>query len=338
MAALPEQFRLIAPVLRSSLGALCVFGLVFAAPVAAKAEPTVAEALAAMRERDQTLLDIAWKLTTANAPFCENANPAIGIMFLDTGSFPDPAEINEALEMDGNVLVQAVAKGSPAESSGFAPLMPIIAIDDEITAWAPQVASPTWEYLRHLNQRLSDSLSDSGSVNMYYLGLTGISRTSLVKGAPACTASIEQRDGEDRAQADSTRIMIGSNFPGFAYPEEEFAAAIAHELAHIVLGHSAWLDEEGRNRRNVRRTEREADRLAPWLLANAGYDPLAAERFMRRWGPNHSGGLFRKRTHDGWDERADATAAEATLVTEAMEMHESGAADWQRHFTRDISS
>ena len=42
----------------------------------------------------------------------------------------------------------------------------------------------------------------------------------------------------------------------------------------------------------MRRTEREADRLMPWLLANAGYDPAAAARFWRQWGKKHDAGLL----------------------------------------------
>ncbi|MEM8723912.1 MAG: hypothetical protein AAGE86_00175 [Pseudomonadota bacterium] len=128
--------------------------------------------------------------------------------------------------------------------------------------------------------------------------------------------------------------MLGMNFPGFAYDEEIFAGAVAHELAHNLLGHRKWLEANGEGRRNVRRIEREADRLMPWLMANAGYDPEAAYRFMTTWGPKHDGGLFRARTHDGWDERAEFIAAEIPLIKELMERE--GAADWSVHFTREI--
>jgi len=128
--------------------------------------------------------------------------------------------------------------------------------------------------------------------------------------------------------------VIGVRFPAFAYQEEVFAGVVAHELAHNLLGHSAWLDRNGRGRRNVRRTEREADRLMPWLLANAGYDPIYAQRFMEEWGPRHDGGLFRNRSHDGWDERAEFIAAELPLIRRLMEAE--GKADWRTHFTREV--
>ena len=76
----------------------------------------------------------------------------------------------------------------------------------------------------------------------------------------------------------------------------------------------------------------EADRLTPWLMANGGYEPAAAVRFMRRWGPQHDGGLLRKRTHAGWDERAEAIAAELPLI--ARSMGDFAAANWPQRFRR----
>jgi predicted Zn-dependent protease len=140
-------------------------------------------------------------------------------------------------------------------------------------------------------------------------------------------------DGGGKAMAEGTRVIFGRGFPGFSYPEPEFAAAVAHELAHNLLRHRALLDEKGRSLGNVRLSEREADRLMPWLLANAGFAPAAAVRFMERWGPRHGGGLFRARTHEGWDERADAIRAEVVKV-EAL-MASEGRADWARHFERE---
>ncbi len=99
------------------------------------------------------------------------------------------------------------------------------------------------------------------------------------------------------------------------------------------MGHPYWLDQEGRNRTNVRLTEREADRLMPWLLTNAGYDPSAARRFMERWGPRHGGGLFRNRTHDGWDERAEFIDAEIVQIEQLR--GEDGSANWREHFRRE---
>ncbi|QYU67333.1 hypothetical protein J4558_20715 [Leptolyngbya sp. 15MV] len=163
----------------------------------------------------------------------------------------------------------------------------------------------------------------------------GAPATARLDAVPACRTRFEVAALGNRAVADGTRVVLGDRFAGFGYPDDLFAAAVAHELAHNVLGHRAWLDANGRSLRHVRLTEREADRLAPWLLANAGYDPAAMARFMARWGPRHGGGLFRKRTHEGWDERVEAIEAELPLVAQARDA--SGQADWSRHFRREIA-
>lgn len=300
------------------------------------ADPEIARTLDAMRARDARLLDIGWKLSTANAPFCKDAPPAIGLMLADLLNFGDIDAVAEVWGGYGRVRVQASAQGSPAAHAGLTPLTHIIAVDGATTdaAITPESHADSWRNLVRLNEVMESALGDHGSVTLKWFGANGLTRTQKIAGIPACNARMEPRDGEDRARADGNRILIGSDFPGFTYPEDEFAAAIAHEMAHIVLGHSAWLDKAGRKRRNVRLTEHEADRLAPWLLANAGYDPLAAGRFMRRWGPEHGGGLLRKRTHSGWDERAEFMDDEAAQVAQIMA--ETGSADWSKLFDRDL--
>jgi hypothetical protein len=145
----------------------------------------------------------------------------------------------------------------------------------------------------------------------------------------------QSRGDGGKAVADGQRVVIGIDFPAFAYPEDDvFAAVVAHELAHNVLEHDAWLDRNGRRRRHVRLTERAADRLMPWLLANAGYDPAAAVTFMTRWGSRHDAGLRVRRGHEGWDERAKAIAAEVPAITALLA--QAARADWGRHFRREI--
>ena len=109
---------------------------------------------------------------------------------------------------------------------------------------------------------------------------------------------------------------------------------VAHELAHNLLRHRAWFDAYGkRTRKGVRLTEREADRLSPWLLANAGLDPDGGAMFFKRWGPRHGMWIFRDRDHDAWDERVDNMAAEIPQIESLMASE--GAADWPRHFRRE---
>ncbi|WP_338446850.1 M48 family metallopeptidase [Pelagerythrobacter marensis] len=296
--------------------------------IAASPDPLAAD-LAALRQADRRLLAIGWRLTTGNAPFCREARPAIGLLLQDIAAYADPAAIRAANGIAGPVAVQAVAPGSPAETAGLRPDDGIAAIDGADPAAIPAGPANDWRRLARLHRMIETSLAANGRVELTLHD----GKTLEISGVAACPGRFEVVAGK-RAVADGTRVVVGRDFPGFGYREDELAAAIAHELAHNLLGHPEWLNARGRKRRDIRATEREADRLMPWLLANAGYDPHAALRFMQRWGPRHGGGLFRKRTHDGWDERAETIEAEIAQVE--ARLAQAGEADWSRYFRRAI--
>jgi hypothetical protein len=188
-----------------------------------------------------------------------------------------------------------------------------------------------WQRLVKAHDHVEAMVTEHGGIAITFSGGEKV----RVQPAEVCATRFELMGEGRKAVADGARVVIGMGFPAFQYPEEPvFAALVAHELAHNVLGHDAWLDHNGRKPKLVRRIEREADRLVPWLLANAGYDPAAAVTFMTRWGSAHDAGLRMRRNHEGWDERAEAMAAEVPLVQARMVAE--GAADWARHFRREI--
>lgn len=280
--------------------------------------------------KDQRLQDIGWQLAWGNAPFCDKTKLSIGLQLLDVAGFGDPDAVRTELGGAGDFSVQTVARGSPAAAAGIAARQAVVDIDGTRPGDWPAQPRYDWERLKRAHDLIDAALAESGTVAV---GLASDERAQL-RGVAVCATRFEMETGSDRAVAEGERVVIGDRFPGLAYTEREFAGAIAHELAHNLLRHRAWLEANGRKRKNIRLTEREADRLMPWLLANAGYDPVAAVEFMQRWGPRHSGGIFRKRTHDGWDERAEFIAAELPQVERLM--REEGAADWAAHFRREV--
>ena len=293
-------------------------------------EKNAAAALAALQQSDARLLAIGWRLAAGNAAYCSDAQPAVGLLLQDVAGYAEPEAMRKAAGIAGPIAVQAVAPGSPADAAGLRANDEILGIDGTMVAALPAAEEEDWRRLTRLHDAIDASLAADGKV---LVTLPNRGNVTL-EGVPACPSRFEIIGG-DGAAAEGARVVIGRKFVGLSYPEDEFAAAIAHEFAHNLLRHRVWLDRHGRKWRNVRATEREADRMMPWLLANAGYDPAAALRFMRRWGPNHGGGLFRKRTHEGWDERAEAIAAEIALV-EAVRAPD-GSADWSRHFVRKVA-
>lgn len=289
-------------------------------------------AIGRYQDADQRLQDVGWQLARANAPFCPRVVPSIGLQLQDMASYGAPAIARAALGLAGDFAVQTAARGSPAALSG------LVTRNREIAAlegfnphqW-PAGTAMDWQRLVRAHDHIEAQLAEHGGITITFADGTA----GRLRPVEVCATRFELMGEGRKAVADGNRVVIGIGFPAFAYPEEPvFAALVAHELAHNVLGHDAWLGRNGRGPRNVRRIEREADRLVPWLLANAGYDPAAAATFMTRWGSAHDAGLRLRVTHDGWDERAKAMAAELPAITALMASE--GQADWARRFRREI--
>ena len=280
---------------------------------------------------DQRLQDVGWRLARTNARFCDRVAYSVGLQLQDLASYGAPEIARAALQLDGNFAVQTAARGSPAARHGaFATNREIVGLGrSNPNAWHAR-RKLDWRRLTRAHDHLAAILNENGRIALRFAD----GERAELEPEPVCATRFELAGEGNGAVANGTRVVVGIEFEGFEYEEAQFAGVVAHELAHNVLAHSAWLDRNGRGRRNVRRTEREADRLMPWLLANAGYDPSAAVRFMENWGPGNDGWIFRNRSHDGWDERAEFIAAEIPKIREVMER--TGEADWSRYFQREI--
>lgn len=303
------------------------------APPAFAAED-ISSGLNTLQQRDELVQSIGWKLITGNAPFCTNTRPVIGLLLQDVAAFGRPEAVRRALNLFGDIAVQARAAGSPVEQAGLPVFAEVLAINGQSMRDLPAAGKQRWQRLTGLHRKLDKALVARGEVEIAWRSAEGAPVVTVLVGRTACATNFEVIAGSKRASANGARVAIGSDFAGFAYREELLAAAIGHELAHNLLGHPAWLDANGRSKSHIRMTEREADRLMPWLLANGGYDPAAGEQFMRKWGPGNDGGFFRGRTHDGWGERAALIAAELPLIQRSISA--SGGADWESGFARDI--
>ncbi|QIQ87412.1 hypothetical protein [Erythrobacter sp.] len=288
-------------------------------------------AIGRFQDADQRLQDVGWKIIRGNAEFCTRVIPSIGLQLQDLASYGAPEIARAALGLSGDFAVETAARGSPAALSGeFTRNREIVRLERlDPNEWDAGERMD-WQRLKRAHDHVDAMLAEHGGIT---IGFADGGEARVVP-VDTCASRFELMGDGRKAVADGERVVIGIEFPAFSYPEEVFAGVVAHELAHNFLRHSEWLDRNRRKRRNVRKTEREADRLMPWLLANAGYEPEAAIRFMETWGRKHDGGLFRARTHDGWDERVEFIAAEIPLIRELMARE--GKADWRTHFRRGI--
>lgn len=280
---------------------------------------------------DQRLQDVGWQLARGNAGYCDNAIPSIGLQLQDMTSYGSPEVARRALGLKRDFAVQTAARGSPAAATGaFAANREVIRLGSLNPNEWPASPRLDWQRLKLAHDHVDELLASEGSVTVGFAG----GETLKVAPVTVCATRFELAGRGDNAVATGDRVVIGIKFPGFAYEEQVFAGVVAHELAHNLLGHKAWLDRHGRSRSNTRRTEREADRLMPWLLANAGYDPVAAEEFLETYQPTSGSVLFIPGTHQKWRDRAEAVAGEVPQIRALTEAH--GSADWRTHFRREI--
>ncbi|MEP7222326.1 MAG: hypothetical protein ABI673_06615 [Novosphingobium sp.] len=290
------------------------------------ASPALIAATHRLQADDGRMQDIAFRLVTANASFCAHQQPTAGLLLLDVRNFSQPDAVRAALNIAGDFAVEAVAAGSPANKTGLKVGEEVVVVADLALASLPAARSGDFARLAKVHDRIDDELARHGALT---IGLAG--RSDTLPGVPACRSRFELLTDGDRAVADGARVLISREALARAASVDEAAFLLAHELAHNVLDHRARLDASGRSSAAVRQTEREADRLGLWLMANAGYNPAAAPAFMRRYGPKGLLALVQEPTHDRAPDRARMLEAELAVMASAP-VDSAGHRDWRARF------
>lgn len=321
----------------STLAAAAI-ALSSSAAAESRASRDLAQALATLQLEDARLQTVGWRLATGNAAYCPDASPRIGVLLQDMRNYDNPEGVRAAIGLEGEIAIEAVAAGSPAETAGLAANDEILAIDGLAMASLPPPPRGDYARLAALHAMIDAALARTGTVTFTVRAHDRKLREITVTGQPACPGRFALRDSGAWAQADGTSVLIGRGFgkaqrAADILDNAEYAAVVAHEYAHNLLGHDAWLDRAGRSPDNVLYAEREADRLSVWLLANAGYDPATAPRLMRGRGRRNGSGPPTSPTHDAWETRA------ALIETELDRLHAKllarGKADWTKDFQRE---
>lgn len=290
--------------------------------------------LASLQADDTRLLSIAWRITTTNAQFCSEPQMAVGLLPLDASSFNKPEDIRAALGISGQFAVQAVAAGSPAALAELQPGEELISLDGVRFADLEAVPAGSFTRLNTLQTRMESLLAEKGSLELEVQRPGGEVRQVTLRGVPACRSRVELLTDGNEAAADGERIIISRRFLALARSDDEASFFVGHELAHNILRHRALLDKAGRQSQNVRATERAADGLAMWLLANAGYDLHPPTEFMERWGKRQANLVFHNSTHDHWRSRLGLLQAQMAAIEAERATRPNEPLDWRPRFPR----
>jgi beta-barrel assembly-enhancing protease len=286
--------------------------------VAAQAVPSETEIAAyrALVQQDLRLATIGYRLQSANAPFCSRRERNPGWVLHDEQQYPDRTVAQAAFGMKSPIAIAATVPGGPAHGVGLVAGDGLIAVNDTAIAADVDVRQkPSAERIERFQRSIRNTFATLGPIRLTLE--TGAGRRQVVLDPPSICASrfwVDARPKLD-AGADGEGVRVTEGLMAFtAQDDAELAAVAAHELAHNLLGHRQRIKAARNRTSEILATEIEADRLSVWLMANAGYDPVAALRFIERYGRKTGLGIFSDGTHLRWKSRVKVMQSEIDMM------------------------
>jgi hypothetical protein len=301
--------------------------------VDSKNAPSAAiEALLELQKLDQRLHRIGYQLLEANAPFCRYKIPNSGILLHDIQQYGDKSAARSAFDFSQDIAINSLIAGSISAQAGLLVNDGILAINDNIVRqFSNDPSGSGKEGDGRLRISRFKTLLEQNTLEIMVLR-NGQQNIVNLKPQPSCASRFEIEPSIKRgASADGQVVKLTSTLAAYFESDDEFAAVVAHEIAHNLLKHKDILNAQkvnrgffgqfGKSTKLIKKTEIAADRLSVWLMANAGYDPQAAIRFWTRYGKEHGKGIFSASTHYRWKKRVGLFEEEIAKInaTEARQ-------------------
>lgn len=316
--------------------ALITFG------VAALAAPTQSEIAAhkALLAQDLRLAIIGHRLTMGNAEFCDDKEARTGIIWHDLAQYPDAETAKASFGFEMPISAASVVPNSAAAKAGVQAGDGVITISGRPwSIFTPNGFKPEkggYARLAAFKMAQKQHLENDGNFQLF-LRRAGQGVYADIPAEIGCASDFQiDTGGGKNAGANGHMVTISLKLSYLVKEEDLLAAVVAHELAHNILRHRAYLDAIkvkrgigrmfGKSKKNIRATEIEADRLSVWLLANAGYDPQSAIDFWKKYGRKLGKGIFSAGTHLRWKKRV------AILEQEIAEMAQMPTMNGKRPF------
>lgn len=268
--------------------------IVLAASVAAMSLPDASAAakpgrtMRDLQDYDAVLNDIGYRLQVSAGDLCRPA-PILGFTIQDLSQYSRAYQpfAKQEFGYAGAPLVLAVASGSPAARAGLKADDAIVAMDGNRL---PDTFSAESDSYRRVSLILDllDKASGKGVLTVT-ISRSGVPRTVSIVLARGCPARFQTRlSAATDALSDDKDVVVDLGAMRFAKTDDQLAATVGHELAHVILQHHARLQAiAGDKLTAIRLSEDEADRLGVYLVDRAGYSTAAILTFWRRYRRAH---------------------------------------------------
>lgn len=283
--------------------------------------------LAAMRALDQRVATIGHRLAVAGRDLCADRTHLPGFALHDLSqygaAFREAA--SRAFGLDAGPGVLALVPGAAAERAGLRLDDIVLSLDGQALPHGDPGRDRSFDRMAQILDALDAAFADGAAALAVSRG--GATLTLEVGSEPGCASRFQLIPSRRlNAQADGRYVQVTTAIAAYVADDAELAAVLAHEFAHNVLGHRVRLDGAGvsrgffgnfgRNARNIRETEVEADRMSVYLMERADYDPQAAVRFWSRFG-RRGFNFLGSPTHPNWRSRIALLETEIAAIRAA---------------------
>ena len=203
----------------------------------------------------------------------------------------------EAYHLKKQPTVTFVIPSSAADKAGVRLGDAVVSVNS--VSWSK---SPSNEaFVKHLAHAMHSDHLRLGILH------NGKERRVYLHAQKACDVRfVLSRSPEHLAWAKRREIVLQSGLLTLLKRDDELAFIMAHELAHILLGHTLpGKEKELKNQKTRTIMEKQADALGIQLIANAGFDPKASEAAIRSIDLIDSGPITRLLDYHGAYMNAD---------------------------------
>lgn len=267
-------------------------GLAFGADGVATARTASPDQLA---RADTRLAAIGYRLAAANGGRCDAPMMITGLSLHDLASYDRrDRPLLQARGLGRGFAIQAEVAGSAAARAGLLAGDEIVAINGrDVTGLGLALMKSRASYARVelFVSTLDAALRAAPAMLTIQRGAARIG--VVLVGDRGCGGEFTVQPGASvNAWTDGRYVAVTIRVMDLAAIDDELAFVVAHEMAHNILHHrsegrhSTLFPKLGRGVNGIKQAEIDADQLAVRLIAEAGFDTGAPERFLRRVAPS----------------------------------------------------